>query len=197
MHQINAVTSLKVLPVRKVLEKINCFLKGMSIRVGVFFLFYPFTVPFPNTTSIFFTISNTSFSVYCFGALSFSTVLSKCIFILQYLCFLGKNRRCRLYTDFLDDGRYTDAVPSTQTGLVPLFPLVYPDNVKPPGTSWIQTNMIAYNVKYSYRYWSHIRTPSFQSFAISSMSGSRNKSISVPSCFGPWIRIDNIRYFLL
>jgi hypothetical protein len=50
------------------LKKIDYFLKGMSIRVGVFFLFCPFNVPFPNTTSIFFTISNTSFSVYYFGA---------------------------------------------------------------------------------------------------------------------------------
>jgi hypothetical protein len=143
------VTSLKVLLVRKVLKKIDCFLKGMFVRVGVFFLFYPFTVPFPNTTSMFFTISNKSFPVYCFGALSFSTVLSKCIFILQYLCFLGKNHRCRMYTNFLEDGRYTDAVPSTQTGNAPLLPLVCPDNVKPPGASWMQTNMIAYNVKYS------------------------------------------------
>jgi hypothetical protein len=91
MHQINAVTSLKVLPVRKVLKKIDCFLKGMFVRVGVFFLFYPFTVLFPNTTLMFFTILNTSFPVYYCGALSFSTVLSKCIFILRYLCFLGKN----------------------------------------------------------------------------------------------------------
>jgi hypothetical protein len=131
------------------MKKIDCFLKGMSVRVGVFFLFYPFTVPFPNTTSMFFTISNTSFLVYYFRALSFSTVLSKCIFILWYLCFLGKNRQCRMYTNFLDDRRYTDAVPSTQIGHVPLFPLVCPDNVKPPGASWMQTNMIAYNVKYS------------------------------------------------
>ncbi len=29
------------------------------------------------------------------------------------------------------------------------------------------------------------------------MSGSTNTSILVPACFGPWIRIDNIRYFLL
>jgi hypothetical protein len=56
------MTSLKVLPVRKVFEKkIDYFLKGMSVRVIVFFLFCPFTVPFPNTTSMFFTISNTSF----------------------------------------------------------------------------------------------------------------------------------------
>jgi hypothetical protein len=145
MHPINAVTSLKVLPVWKVLEKIDCFLKGTSVIVGVFILF----CPFPNTTSMFFTISNTSFPVYYFGALSFSTVLSKCIFILWYLCFLGKNHRRRMYTNFLDDGRYIDAVPSTQIGHAPLFPLVCPDNVKPPGASWIQTNMIAYNVKYS------------------------------------------------
>jgi hypothetical protein len=110
MHQINVVISLKVLPVWKILEKIDCFLNGMSVRVGVFFLFCSFTVPFPNTTSIFFTISNTSFPVYCFRALSFSTVLSKCIFILRYLCFLGKNHRCHMYTNFLDDGKYTDAV---------------------------------------------------------------------------------------
>jgi hypothetical protein len=55
-----------------------------------------------------------------------------------------------MYTNFLDDGRYTDAVPSMQTGHAPLFPLVCPDNVKPPAASWMQTNMIAYNVKYSY-----------------------------------------------
>jgi hypothetical protein len=149
MHKINVVTSLKVLPVRKVIKKIDCFLKGMSVRVRVFFLFCPFTVPFPNTTSMFFTISNTSFPVYYFGALSFLTVLSKCIFILRYLCFLGKNRRCHMYTNFLDDGRYTDVVPSMQTGHAPLFPLVCPDNVKPPGASWMQTNMIAYNVNCS------------------------------------------------
>jgi hypothetical protein len=135
MYQINAVISLKILPVRKVPEKIDCFLKDMSVRVGVFFLFCPFTVPFPNITSMFFTISNTSFLVYYLGALSFSTVLLKYIFILWYLCFLGKNHRCRMYTNFLDDGRYTDAVPSMQTGHASLVPLVCPDNVKPPGAS--------------------------------------------------------------
>jgi hypothetical protein len=143
------VTSLNVLPVWKVLEKIDCFLKCMFVRVGVFFIFCPFTVPFPNTTSMFFTISNTCFPVYYFRALSFSTVLSKCIFILQHLCFLGKNRWCHMYINFLDDGRYNDAVPSMQIGHAPLFPLVCPDNVKPLGASWMQTNMIAYNVKYS------------------------------------------------
>jgi hypothetical protein len=110
----------------------------MSIRVVVFFLFRPFTIPFPNTTSMFFTIWNTSFLVYYFEELSFSTVLSKCIFILWYLCFLGKNRRCRMYTNFLDDGRYTDAVLSTQTGHAPLFPLVCPD-VIPSTQTWMQT----------------------------------------------------------
>jgi hypothetical protein len=135
MYQINAVTSLKVLQVRKVLEKIDFFLKGMSVRVGVFFLFCPFTVLFPNTTLMFFTILNTSFLVYYFGALSFLIVLSKCIFILWYLCFLGKNCRCHMYTNFLDDERYSDVVPSTQTGHAPLFPLVCPDNVKPSGAS--------------------------------------------------------------
>jgi hypothetical protein len=104
----------------------------MSVRVRVFFLFYPFTVPFPNTTSMIFIISNKSFLVYYFGALSLSTILSKCIFILQYLCFLGKNCRCRMYTNFLDDERYTDVVPSTQIGHATLYPLVCPDNVKPP-----------------------------------------------------------------
>jgi hypothetical protein len=54
-----------------------------------------------------------------------------------------------MYTNFLDDGRYTDAVPSMQIGYAPLFPLVYPDTVNPPGASWMQMNMIAYNVKYS------------------------------------------------
>jgi hypothetical protein len=53
-----------------------------------------------------------------------------------------------MYTNFLDDGRYTDAVPFTQTGHVTVFPLVCPDTVKPLGASWMQTNMIAYNVKY-------------------------------------------------
>jgi hypothetical protein len=149
MHQINAVASLKILPVWKVLEKIDCFLKGMSVGVGVFFLFCPFTVPFPNTTSMFFTISNTSFAVYCFRALPFSIVLSKWLFILWYLCFQGKNRRCHMYTNFLDDERYTDAVPSTQIGHAPLFPLVCPDTVKPPRAPWMRMNMIAYNVKYS------------------------------------------------
>jgi hypothetical protein len=124
MHQINTVTSLKVLLVRKVLEKIDCFLKVMSVRFGVFFLFFPITIPFPNTASMFFAILNTRFSVYYFGALSFSTVLSKCIFILWYLCFLGKNHRCRMYSNFLNDGRYADAFPSTKTGHTPLFPLV-------------------------------------------------------------------------
>jgi hypothetical protein len=61
----------------------------------------------------------------------------------------------------------------------------------------MQTNMIAFSVKYSCWYWSHIHTPSFQSFVISFLSGSRNTSILMPAYFGPWIRIDNIRYFLL
>jgi carbon starvation protein CstA len=77
MHQINDVASLKILPVWKVHEKIDYFLKGMSVGVGVFFLFCSFTIPFPNTTSMFFTISNISFPVFYFEALSFSTVLSK------------------------------------------------------------------------------------------------------------------------
>jgi hypothetical protein len=54
-----------------------------------------------------------------------------------------------MYTNFLDDGKYIDAVPSTQIEHVPLFPLVCPDNVKPLRASWMQMNMIAYNVKYS------------------------------------------------
>jgi hypothetical protein len=66
-----------------------------------------------------------------------------------------------------------------------------------PRVLWMQINMIAFSVKYSCWYWFHVHTPSFQSFAISSMSGYRNTSISVPACFGPWIRIDNITYFLL
>jgi hypothetical protein len=37
-----------------------------------------------------------------------------------------------MYTNFLDDGRYTDAVPSIQIGHMSLFPLVCPDTVKPP-----------------------------------------------------------------
>jgi hypothetical protein len=78
-----------------------------------------------------------------------------------------------------------------------LFSLVWPDTIKSPGAWWMQTNMIACSVKYSCWYWSHIHAPSFQSFAISSMSGYRNTSISMPACFGPWIKIDNIRYFLL
>jgi hypothetical protein len=185
MHQINAVASLKILLVRKVLEKNWSFLERYAVGVGVFFLFCPFTVQFLNTTSMFFTISNTSFPVYCFGALSFKTVLSKWLFILRYLCFLSKNRRCHMDTNFLDDGRYTDAVPSTQIGHALLFPLVYPDTVKPPRASWMPTNMIAYNVKYSCWYRSHIHTPSFQSFTISSMSGFSNTSILMPACFGP------------
>jgi hypothetical protein len=54
-----------------------------------------------------------------------------------------------MYTNFLDDERYTDTVSFIQIGYAPLFPLVCPDNVKPLGASWMQTNMIAYNVKYS------------------------------------------------
>jgi hypothetical protein len=54
-----------------------------------------------------------------------------------------------MYTNFLDDGRYTDIVTFIQIGHAPLFPLICPDNVKPSGASWMQTNMIAYNMKYS------------------------------------------------
>jgi hypothetical protein len=87
------------------LKNFDCFLKDMWVEVGVFFLFYPFIVPLPNTTWMFFTISNRSFPVYHFGALSFSTVLSKCLFILRYLCFLYKTHWCCMNTNFLDDGR--------------------------------------------------------------------------------------------
>jgi hypothetical protein len=93
-------------------------------------------------------ISNRSFLVYRFEALSLSIVLLKCLFILWYLCFLSKNHRCHMNTNFLDDGKSTDAVPSMQRRH-PLFPLVCPDTVKPPGASWMQTNMIAFSVKYS------------------------------------------------
>jgi hypothetical protein len=120
----------------------------VSVRVGVFFLFRPFTVPFLNTTSIFFTISNTSFPVYCFETIFLDGVV-KMHFHLAVLSFLGKKCWCRMYTNFLDDGRYTDAVPSTQIGYAPVFPLVCPDNVKPLGASWMQMIMIVYNVKYS------------------------------------------------
>jgi hypothetical protein len=104
MHQINVVASFKILLVWKILKKIDCFLKGMWVKVGVFFLIYPFIVPFPNTTWMLFTIWNRSFQVYHFRALSFLTVLSKCLFILRYLCFLFKNHRCRMNTNFHDDG---------------------------------------------------------------------------------------------
>jgi hypothetical protein len=50
MYQINDVASFKILPVWKVIEKNDCFLKGMLVEVGVFFLFCAFTIPFPNTT---------------------------------------------------------------------------------------------------------------------------------------------------
>jgi hypothetical protein len=80
---------------------------------------------------MFFTISNVSFLVYHFRALSFSTVLLKYLFIMQYLYFLSKNRRCCMKINFLEDGRYTNVVPSIQIGH-PLFPLVCPDIVKPP-----------------------------------------------------------------
>jgi hypothetical protein len=140
MHQIYVVTSLKVLPVRKV-----C-LSELEFSFSSIPLLFPFQIQLQCSSPF----QKTSFPVYCFRALSFSTVLSKCIFILRYLCFLGKNHQCRMYTNFLDDGRYTDAVPSTQKGHARLFSLVCPDNVKPTGASWMQMNMIAYNVKYSY-----------------------------------------------
>jgi hypothetical protein len=47
------------------------------------------------------------------------------------------------------------------------------------------TNIIALKLKYSWQYSSHILTHSFQSFVISSISGSRNTSISTPADFGP------------
>jgi hypothetical protein len=90
---------------RRYMKKIDCFLKGMSVEVRVFFLFYPFTAPFPDTTRMLFTISNRSFPLYHFRALSFLTVLSKYLFILRFLCFLSKNRQCRMNTNFLDDER--------------------------------------------------------------------------------------------
>jgi hypothetical protein len=108
-------------------------------------LLFPFQIQFE--CSLPFQIE--VFSVYHFGALSFLIVLSKCLFTLWYLCFLSKNCQCHMNTNFLDDKRYTDAVPSIQIGH-PLFPLVCPDTVMPLGTLWMQTNMIAFSVKYSY-----------------------------------------------
>src|SRR5436189_5398024 len=55
--------------------------------------------------------------------------------------------------------------------------------------------IMARSVKHSCLNPSHTSSPSFHSFAISSSNGSRNTSISFPGCFGPWISIDNIRYF--
>jgi hypothetical protein len=140
MHQINVVTCLKVLSVRKVLKR---YVYQSWSFLSLLFLYCSLSKYNFNVLYQF----KYKFSVYCFRALSFLTVLLKCIFILQYLCFLGKNRR--IYTNFLDDERYTDAVPSMQTGYASLFPLVYPNNVKPSGALWMQMNMISYNVKYS------------------------------------------------
>jgi hypothetical protein len=56
-------------------KKIDCFLKGMSVRVGVFFLFCPFTLPFPNTTLMFFTISNKISSILFWGTIFLNNVV--------------------------------------------------------------------------------------------------------------------------
>jgi hypothetical protein len=64
MHQINVVTSLKVLPVWKVFEKIDCLLKAMSVRVRVFSLL-----------SLYCSLSQYNFNVLHHFKYKFSSIL--------------------------------------------------------------------------------------------------------------------------
>ncbi len=57
------------------------------------------------------------------------------------------------------------------------------------------TNMIARRVKCFLQYSSHTRNPSFHISFMSSINGSRNTSMSIPGCFGHYIRIVNKIYF--
>ncbi len=54
---------------------------------------------------------------------------------------------------------------------------------------------MACRVKCSLRYSSHIHNPSSHSSCMSSINGSRNTSMLIPSCLGPCIRIDKRMYF--
>jgi hypothetical protein len=68
-------------------QKIDCFLKGVSVRVRVFFLFCSFTVPFSNTTSMFFTIFKYKFSSILFQGTIFLDGVVKMHFHLMVLMF--------------------------------------------------------------------------------------------------------------
>jgi hypothetical protein len=70
--------------------------------------------------------------------------------------------------------------------LHPLF--VGPDRLLRAGQSWMVTNNNARRLKFSYRYSSHIHTPSScHNNNSSSTNGLRHTSISFRGCFGPWI----------
>jgi hypothetical protein len=56
---------------------------------------------------------------------------------------------------------------------------------------------MALRVKFSYRYASQARAPSFHSFYMSSIKDYNNTSISMTACFNSKIRVVGIRYFLL
>jgi hypothetical protein len=85
-------------------KKFNCFLKVMSVEVGVFLLS---PLLFPSQIQVECSLPfQIKFFHYTISGHYFSqTVLSKCLFILRYICFLSKNHRCRMNTNFLDDGR--------------------------------------------------------------------------------------------
>jgi hypothetical protein len=88
MHQINIVVSFNILPVWKVLKKIWLLLESFGSRSWSFLSLLSLYYSLSKYNLNVFTISNIFFPVYRFEALSFSTVLSKYLFILRYLCSL-------------------------------------------------------------------------------------------------------------
>jgi hypothetical protein len=78
-----------------------------------------------------------------------------------------------------------------------IFPLTCPIRVKRAGLPLIVHKIMAFRLKCSFLYSSHILTPCFQSFCMSSINGSKNTSISTPACLGLHMRVINRRYFRL
>jgi hypothetical protein len=79
----------------------------------------------------------------------------------------------------------------------PVFLLTYPVRAKRVGLSLIVHKIMTFRLKCSFSYSSHTLTPCSQSFCMSSINGSKNTYISMPSCLGSDRRVVNRRYFRL
>src|SRR4051812_47110418 len=120
----------------------------------------------------------------------------KCLPFFLKGCLAKRNRRCSLYTFFLQCSKYILAVSSKQCvhALYPLFDC--PERLLRAGQSLIVTKSNARRLNSSYLCSSHTRIPGpCHNCKSSSTNGLWYTSMSLPGCFGPWINTGIIMNF--